>query len=83
MGSATQSRGLKSGGIGLGWAGLAAVWLLSSPGKQLRGGALLARCDQSGMLGEGWRQSTAVLAHTPVPAFWAARDEMGIQQAPL
>lgn len=38
---------------------------------------MLARCDQRGMLGEGWRQSTAVLAHTPVPAFWAEWGEMG------
>lgn len=72
MGSATRSRGLKSGGIGLGWAGLAWAGGCVAPQqswKQLRGGALLARCDQWGMLGEGWRQGTAVLAHTRFQPF--------------
>lgn len=60
MGSSTQSSAsLKSGGEGPGRARLGAPGPLSSPGKPLvaGGGALMGRCSEWGVLGEGWGQS--------------------------
>lgn len=60
-----SSHNLKSGRARQSWTGGSSVW------ETAKGRAFAGQVCSVGMLGEGWGQSTAVLALAPSLASWA------------